>query len=102
MNGKSLTTILILVVGLFLVANSLFIIKETERAVLLRFGEVVQPDIALILENIRLTVGLAATMCKSGNSNLINPGESFSRRTNGAMRASSFGEGSTESLGYSS
>jgi len=45
MNSKSLTAILVAVVALLLVSNSLYIIKETERAVLLRFGEVVNPNI---------------------------------------------------------
>lgn len=46
MSGKSMAglviTLLVLVVGF----NSLYIIKETDRAVLLRFGEIVDPDIA--------------------------------------------------------
>lgn len=45
MQGKSLGfTILLLVVAL-IAAMSVFIVKETERAVLLRFGEIVKPDI---------------------------------------------------------
>jgi membrane protease subunit HflC len=40
--------ILIVAVALILVAaNSLYIVKETERAVLLRFGEVVNPDVTV-------------------------------------------------------
>lgn len=34
-----------LVLGLLLVANSLFVVKETERAVMLQFGELVNSDI---------------------------------------------------------
>ncbi len=45
MTGKSFTLLLGAVLVLFLASNSLYIIKETERAVLLQFGEVVNPDI---------------------------------------------------------
>jgi membrane protease subunit HflC len=45
MTGRSFTLMLAGMLGLFLVSNSLYIIKETERAVLLQFGEVVNPDI---------------------------------------------------------
>ena len=45
MNTKSLVAALVAVVALFLISNSLYIVKETERAVLLRFGAVVNPDI---------------------------------------------------------
>lgn len=45
MNTKSLVAVLLAVFGLILISNSLFIVKETERAVMLRFGEVVRPDI---------------------------------------------------------
>ena len=37
---------LILALAVMLVSNSLYVIKETERAVMLKFGEVVQADIA--------------------------------------------------------
>lgn len=46
MNGKSLSAILLAVASLWVVANALFIVKETERAVMLQFGEVVDPDIS--------------------------------------------------------
>ncbi len=46
MSGKNLTILLIAVLALFIGSNALFIIKETERGVLLRFGEVVNPDVA--------------------------------------------------------
>jgi modulator of FtsH protease HflC len=46
MSGRSVTFILLAVVVLFIANNSLYIMKETERGVLLRFGEVVNPDIA--------------------------------------------------------
>ena len=46
MSGRNVTVILLAVVALFLVSNSLFVIKETERGVLLQFGEVVNPSIA--------------------------------------------------------
>jgi membrane protease subunit HflC len=45
MNGKSLIFVLIAVGAMSLLVNSLYIINETERAVMLRFGEVVNPDI---------------------------------------------------------
>ncbi|MEP5764689.1 MAG: protease modulator HflC [Halieaceae bacterium] len=45
MNTKSLSALLLALLALFVVSNSLYIVKETERAVLLRFGEVVNPDI---------------------------------------------------------
>jgi membrane protease subunit HflC len=46
MSGRSVTFILLAVVVMFIANNSLYIMKETERGVLLRFGEVVNPDIA--------------------------------------------------------
>lgn len=45
MNGKALSALALAIFGLFLVSNSLFIVKETQRAVMLRFGEVVNVDI---------------------------------------------------------
>ena len=45
MNGKNLTATLTAAAVLWLVSNGLFIVKETQRAVMLRFGEVVAPDI---------------------------------------------------------
>ena len=45
MSGKNLTFLLLAVFVLFVGSNALFIIKETERGVLLRFGEVVNPDL---------------------------------------------------------
>ena len=45
MSGKSLFAMLVAVLSAILISNSLYIVKETERAVLLRFGEVVNPDI---------------------------------------------------------
>ncbi|MEH6589984.1 MAG: protease modulator HflC [Halioglobus sp.] len=46
MSGRSVTFILLAVVVLFIANNSLYIMKETERGVLLRFGEVVNTDIS--------------------------------------------------------
>ena len=46
MTGKNLIFIILSLLALVVVSNSLFIVKETERAVLLRFGEVVNPDVA--------------------------------------------------------
>ena len=45
MSGRNVTLILIAVLLLFVASNSLYVIKQTERAVLLQFGEVVNPDI---------------------------------------------------------
>ena len=45
MSGRNLTVIMVAVLVLFLASNSLYVIKETERGVLLKFGEVVNPDI---------------------------------------------------------
>ena len=45
MSGRNVTLILITVLVLFVASNSLYVIKETERGVLLQFGEVVNPDI---------------------------------------------------------
>ncbi|MBN7795551.1 protease modulator HflC [Parahaliea mediterranea] len=45
MSGRNMTFILAAVLLLFLASNSLFVIKETERAVMLKFGEVVNPNI---------------------------------------------------------
>jgi membrane protease subunit HflC len=46
MSGRNVTFILISVLVLFIGSNSLYVIKETERAVLLQFGEVVNNSIA--------------------------------------------------------
>ena len=45
MSGRNVTIILLSVLVLFIASNSLYVIKETERAVLLKFGEVVNPDV---------------------------------------------------------
>jgi len=45
MSGRNLTLLLVLALGLFLLSNAVYVIKETERGVLLRFGEVVNTDI---------------------------------------------------------
>jgi len=45
MSGRNVTFILIVVLALFIGNNSLYVIKETERGVLLKFGEVVNPDL---------------------------------------------------------
>jgi modulator of FtsH protease HflC len=46
MNTKSLIAGMLTALVLFVLSNSLYIIKEIERGVLLQFGEVVNPDIA--------------------------------------------------------
>ena len=45
MSGRNVTFILLAVLVLFIGSNALYVIKETERGVLLKFGEVVNPDI---------------------------------------------------------
>ena len=45
MSGRSLTFTLIAALVVFIASNALYVIKETERGVLLRFGEVVNPDL---------------------------------------------------------
>lgn len=45
MSGRNLTVLLVLLLAVFLASQSLYVVKETERAVLLRFGEVVNPDV---------------------------------------------------------
>ena len=45
MSNRNMTIVIVLGVVAFLASNSLYVIKETERAVLLKFGEVVNPDI---------------------------------------------------------
>jgi len=45
MSGRNATLVMIVLLALFVASNSLFVIKETERAVMLRFGEVVNPNL---------------------------------------------------------
>ena len=45
MSGRNVTFILFVVLALFVANNALYVIKETERGVLLQFGEVVNPNI---------------------------------------------------------
>lgn len=45
MSGRNMTIVLGGVLLLWLLSNSLFVIRETERAVMLKFGEVVRSDI---------------------------------------------------------
>lgn len=44
MNNKTLFTVAVLLVALLAISSSVFVVKETEKAVLLRFGEVVRTD----------------------------------------------------------
>ena len=46
MNNRNMTVVIVVAIVAFLASNSLYVIKETERGVLLRFGEVVNPNIA--------------------------------------------------------
>ena len=46
MKVRSIITLLSLVFALFVMSNVLYIIMETQRGVLLRFGEVVNPDLS--------------------------------------------------------
>ncbi len=45
MSGRSMTILVVAALVLLVASNSLYVIKQTERAVLLQFGEVVNPDI---------------------------------------------------------
>lgn len=45
MGSKMTNTLVVVALGLLIAANSLFIIKETERGVMLQFGKVVRADI---------------------------------------------------------
>ena len=45
MSSRNMTLMIVAVLVLFIASNSLYVIKETERGVLLKFGEVVNPDI---------------------------------------------------------
>ncbi|MEM6581111.1 MAG: protease modulator HflC [Pseudomonadota bacterium] len=45
MSGRSVILLIFVAVVVLLLANSLYVIKQTERGVLLRFGEVVNPDL---------------------------------------------------------
>jgi membrane protease subunit HflC len=45
MNNKSLFILGLLALLVFVTSNSLFVVKETERAVVLKFGAVVRPDV---------------------------------------------------------
>jgi membrane protease subunit HflC len=47
MGNRSFTVVILLLGALVLAFNSLYIVRETERAVLLKFGEIVDPDIAV-------------------------------------------------------
>ena len=42
---RNVVLMLIVVLGVFIASNALYVIKETERGVLLKFGEVVNPNI---------------------------------------------------------
>ncbi|WP_261843974.1 protease modulator HflC [Aliamphritea ceti] len=45
MSGKSMAGVVVALLLVVLASNSLYIIKETDRAVLLKFGEIVNPNI---------------------------------------------------------
>ncbi len=45
MQAKGMGILIVLFIAAFIASMSLYIVNETERAVLLRFGEIVQPDI---------------------------------------------------------
>lgn len=46
MSGRSVSILFVVLLVLFVASNALYVIKETERGVLLQFGEVVNPNIA--------------------------------------------------------
>ncbi len=45
MSNKSLTALIVGVVAAIVLWNSFYIVSQTERAVLLRFGRIVEPDV---------------------------------------------------------
>ncbi len=45
MSGRNMSIILVAVLLLFIGSNAIFVIKETERGVMLQFGEVVNPNL---------------------------------------------------------
>ena len=45
MSGRNMTVLLLVAVVVLILSNTLYVIKQTERGVLLRFGEVVDPDL---------------------------------------------------------
>ncbi|MEP5570002.1 MAG: protease modulator HflC [Halioglobus sp.] len=45
MSSRNMTLMIIVALAVFIGSNSLYVMKETERGVLLKFGEVVNPDI---------------------------------------------------------
>ena len=45
MSSRNMTIMIIVALAVFIGSNSLYVMKETERGVLLKFGEVVNPDI---------------------------------------------------------
>ncbi|CAA0094606.1 protease modulator HflC [Zhongshania aliphaticivorans] len=47
MGNRSFTVVILLLGALVLAFNALYIVRETERGVLLKFGEVVDPDISV-------------------------------------------------------
>ncbi|MEX1670045.1 protease modulator HflC [Zhongshania guokunii] len=47
MGGRNFTIVVVLLGFIVLALNSLYIVRETERGVLLKFGEVVDPDISV-------------------------------------------------------
>ena len=46
MNGRTLFVVMLAAVVLLVASNSLYVVRETERGVLLKFGEVVNPNLA--------------------------------------------------------
>lgn len=45
MSGRNMFILLAVALGLFVLSESMYVVKETERGVLLRFGEVVNPNL---------------------------------------------------------
>lgn len=45
MSNRNMVVLIVVALGLFVLSNSMYVLKETERGVLLKFGEVVNPDI---------------------------------------------------------
>ncbi len=43
MSNRNMVVLILVALSVFVISNSIYVIKETERGVLLRFGEVVNP-----------------------------------------------------------
>jgi hypothetical protein len=65
MSGRQMSILIGLVVLLAIVSNSLYVVNERERAVLLKFGEVVSTDIEFSVMKLQLLALVASLMAAS-------------------------------------